>query len=292
MKKVIKVIISIILISVLFISTSFILCLLPIKKAISGNAIKEIISNLEIEKLVEEDPNFEKAIYDVLEPVFTETQKLNIDDEVIIKILDSEQVKNIVGNATGNFMDYIITGVDKKLITTENIEDLLNKAMDDINDSEYYEISEQQRNKILKVVEDQVYEYDDLIPNTSSIENNFTQEDINKLNEIRYYFKQPIIYFSLAIVLSILGLIFIYHKKAKFIKYSSITILISSIFISLIDLVLLLINKFTLYKEIPYVYIFVNNIIKYIFTVSITITVMIIILILYIIIKKRSKLTN
>ena len=50
-------------------------------------------------------------------------------------MLDIPEVKNLIGDVTNNVFQAAISGIDQKIITTDNIESILNEAIDDINKS-------------------------------------------------------------------------------------------------------------------------------------------------------------
>ena len=262
---------------------------------VSGNTVKKMISNLEIEKMVNENPNFKESVDDVLEPILTETNKLGIDDEVIIKIVDSNEVKDLIGDVTGNLIDYAITGKNQKIINSEDINKLVNDAIDEINKSGYYEINESQKEEILDIAQNKVQEYEELIPDTNIIDeelnNAMTKEEKNSLNSIRFVLGNKLLtYTIICVIVSILLIALLKFKKAKFIKCSSITILISSIFTSLITLILVAANNVLFKFDYPYIFDIVKKGINFSFILSLSVFVIsIIVLIIYKIINNKSE---
>ena len=272
MKKFLKGLSLTILTIVLFGSTMILLLLIPLKYTINKNVVKDMISSLEIEKMVAEDENFKLAV------------------DVVVKIMDSKEVKNLIGGVTGNIVDYVITGKNQKLITTENIEDLLSTAMDDIDASGYYKFSEKERDSVLNAVKNGVGELQEYIPDTKVIENNLNQEDMKYLNVIRFVLgNELMIYTILIMIISFLGILTLEYKKAKWIKWNAITILISSILTSIITIILLIANNALFRLDYQYIYNIFSKAINFSFILSLSIlTLMIITLIIYHIYRKRN----
>ena len=77
--KVLKNIFLIILILILFISSLSLMILVPVKYLVNPNTINNAITNLDIEKLVKNNPELEKTITDTLDPIISETEKYGID---------------------------------------------------------------------------------------------------------------------------------------------------------------------------------------------------------------------
>lgn len=282
MKKFFNTIFTSILLVILFVSTTLVLILLPVKKEIKGNAIKEIVSSLEIEKMIEENDNFKQEIDEVFEPVFTETNKLGIDSEIIIKIIDTKEVKDLIGSITENIANYIITGENQKIIINDDINNLVNNAIDKINSSGYNEINEAQKNEILNIVDEKITEYQEIIPDTSIIDKEMPKENKEALNIIRFILGNKLLtYLIVAMIISTILLIILKFKKFKWIKYVSVTVLISSIFTSIITFIMLASNKI-IFNDYPYIFNIVNKIINSSIILYISIfLIMVIILIIY-----------
>ena len=291
MKKFLKGLALTILVLVLFISTSGVLLLLPVKNTIKKDSVKEMITSLEIEKMVQDDPNFKKAVDEVFEPIYEETRNLGIEDEVIIKIMDSDEVKGLIGDVTGNITDYIVTGKNQKLINTDNIESLVDKAITDINKSGYYEIKPEEKEEILTVIREEVNEYQELLPETNVIDETFSQKDMESLNTIRFILGNKLIMIlGIAMAVSIIGIILFKLKEAKWIKWNSLTIMFSSLLTSIITVIFLILNNALFRLDYAYIFKTLSKTINYSMILSFSVLIlMIIILITYHIVSKSYK---
>ncbi len=281
MKKFLKGLALTILTIVLFLSTTVLLLLIPLKHTINKNVVKDMISSLEIEKMVTEDENFKSAVDEVFMPIYEETRQFGIDDEVVVKIMDSKEVKDLIGGVTGNIVDYVITGKNQKLITTENIEDLVSTAMNDIDASGYYKFSEKERESVLSAVKNGVDELQEYMPDTKVIEDNLNQEDMKYLNIIRFVLgNELMIYTILIMVISILGILALEYKRAKWIKWNAITILISSIFTSIITIILLIANNALFRLDYQYIYNIFSKTINFSLMISLSALILMIIILI------------
>ncbi len=252
--KFLKGLVLTILVIMLFVSTLGLLILFPIKSAVGKNSIKDLISNLNIEQMVEENPEFEQTINEMFEPIFTETEELGIDEEIIVKIMDSQEVKNLIGDLTSNVVDYVLTGENQKLITTENITDLVTTAIDDINKSGIYEITEKQKTSVVDSVQKYADEFQDLVPDTQVVEESLTAEDQEVLNIIRFVLGDTLITILLvSTLISIAGLVALKFKQARCLKYIAIPTLVSSLIAGFTYVILKIANNMTASAEYLYI---------------------------------------
>ena len=86
MKNVLKKLALGVLSIVLFLSITGIFILIPIKSNLNNNVVKEMITDIDLEKIMNENDEVNEQVQDLLDPVFEETRKLEIDDEVVIKV--------------------------------------------------------------------------------------------------------------------------------------------------------------------------------------------------------------
>ena len=255
--KFLKGLVLTILVIILFISTYALLILFPVKNAVGKNSIKELITNLEIEKMVDDNPEFEQTFNEMFEPILEETKELGIDEEIIVKIMDSKEVKNFLGDLTSNVVDYVLTGENQKLITTENIEELVITAINDINESGIYKITEKQKTAVLDSVQKYADEFQDLIPDTQVVEESLSVEDQEVLNIIRFVLGDTLITILLiSALVSFVGLIALKFKQAKWVKYIAIPMLISSLISGITYVILKVANNMVINDE----YIYITNI--------------------------------
>ncbi len=231
----------------LFLGISSLLILIPIRKTMDKNVVREIITTLDIEKMIQENPNIQKSVEDMLNPIYEETRKFGIDDEIIIKIMNSKEVKGLIGDVTSNIIDAALTGSNQKILSNDSIANLVKEAISDINNSGFYEISPSDSENIVQIVKDTTNELEGFIPDTSIIEDSLNEEQKNDLKIIRFIFgNQLTTYIGIIVIIMILLLCLINFKEFKGIKITAITILTSSTLFTIASTIfLLLLNMFT-----------------------------------------------
>ena len=274
---------------ILFVSATAILFLLPLKNAVSKESVKETITKVDIEKLIKENPQVQEDVNEAFGPLYDTAAEYGISEDVVNKILNSDEVKGLMGDFTGNILDYIFTGKDQKIISNLEIEGLVSDALDKINESGYYEFKEEEKEEILGVVKDTVNNYQEFIPDTSvfdeALENDPEVKTVIKTARIVISDKLLTCLF-IALGISILGLLGLKFKEGKWIKQSAITILTSAITITIGTLLLSSFGNL-ISDEVSLVTSIINSTLNKSLTLSITtMIIMIFILILYAIIHK------
>ena len=289
MKKFLKGLISFILVITLFYSTTNLITVLSLKQSINKNSIKEMITDIDLETETKENAEIKKVVDDFLNPIYEETRELGISDEVVLKIINSEEVKDFIGNISGNFVDYIVTGKNQKIINTTDIESLVTTAINDV--SQYIEISDEDKTNIINVVKDEFTELESDIPDTSIIDDGMDNDTKQIISYVRFIlgFKYLLILIIIFIV-SILGLLLVRFKDAKWVKYVSITLLVVSIITSIVTAILLVLNNIIFKTEIPTIYSIISKPINFSLIISLSLFVLTIIsLIVYGNLHKKTK---
>ena len=289
MKKFLKGLISFILVITLFYSTTNLITVLSLKQSINKNSIKEMITDIDLETETKENAEIKKVVDDFLNPIYEETRELGISDEVVLKIINSEEVKDFIGNISGNFVDYIVTGKNQKIINTTDIESLVTTAINDV--SQYIEISDEDKTNIINVVKDEFTELESDIPDTSIIDDGMDNDTKQIISYVRFIlgFKYLLILIIIFIV-SILGLLLVRFKDAKWVKYVSITLLVASIITSIVTAILLVLNNVIFKTEIPTIYSIISKPINFSLIISLSLFVLTIIsLIVYGNLHKKTK---
>ena len=293
MKKFFKGLMLFILTTILFFSISSLLTIFPLKNIIGDNGIKEIITSLDIEQMVQEDDNLKEAVDEIVDPIYDELKDYGIKKEVIVKIIDTKEIKSVIGDIKSNVVNYALTGENQKILTTENIETLIGTAVDDLSENGIYNFSQEEKDKIVSIVSDKANEYQEYIPDTNYIDRGLSEDETKVLEIIRFILSDKLMmYILIAVFVSIVGIILLRLKEAKWIKDCSITILISSIIFSITYFALKFLNNISFKVDYPAVFNILNKVIKVGIGYSLALLIItIIILITYKIFNKK-KLTK
>ena len=215
MKKVLTIILSLSLV----VSSLILLLLMPIKKNLNNNFMKEVITSIDVEKMVDSNPQVKKQIDKKLTPLYDVTREVGLSDEVIIKIFNLKEVKELFGDVANNIYLTILTEKSHKLIQPQEIENIIN---------------DETKTKVLNTIKDEIAKYQDYIPNTNIVLDSIPKEEQQIINLSKFILSKKLLKsIILIIIISFLGILVLNLSKGKWLKYSAINILIASL-ISLI----------------------------------------------------------
>lgn len=275
------------LIVILFISTLGLFILIPIKHTISTTNIKEIITNIDIEEIVNNEA-IENNLKEYLQPLLDEAEDFGIDEDIVIKVLNTNEIKGLVGDIAGNIVHYAITGENTKIITTKDIENILKTTIDDV-DENIFPIKDEDKNKIINVFTENFPKYEELLPDTKMLESNLDSNVKTLINVGRFIVSNELIlYLSIATVIALSGLIYLKKEKLKWVKGCTITPFIAAIISSILYSGIAIGAKVILHSEYAYIYNIIHSSINFgvIFNICMVL-LMIAILVTFSILKKK-----
>ncbi len=279
MKKVLTIILSLSLV----VSSLILLLLMPIKKNLNNNFMKEVITSIDVEKMVDSNPQVKKQIDKKLTPLYDVTREVGLSDEVIIKIFNLKEVKELFGDVANNIYLTILTEKSHKLIQPQEIENIIGEAIDDINKTRLYFINDETKTKVLNTIKDEIAKYQDYIPNTNIVLDSIPKEEQQIINLSKFILSKKLLKsIILIIIISFLGILVLNLSKGKWLKYSAINILIASLISLILTIIFTILNKIYFQTNYLNIYNIGNKILKtsYILNVII-ISFIILILIIY-----------
>ncbi len=291
--KILKNIALVILVIVLFLGSFSLITLFTVKHTVSKDSIKDMIVSTDVEKIIKENPELESSLKDSLKEVYDTLEELNINEDIVLKVLNSSEVKGLVGDVTGKVAEYFLEGKNQKLIDADNITSIIGGVMDDINETKLYNFTEKEKNDILDSIKKGIEDNEELLPDTSILEDTLTEEEQQDLEVVRFIFSGELFTYILIGSLIAFGLIVVLSlKKAKWIKITSSTILASGTLMAILMLVLLVGTKL-LGTEYSYVVDIIKMMPIFGLKVAVVIIIlMIAILIAYHLINKHKNIPN
>jgi len=243
MKKLLKGIVYILCIMLLEISTLALLFLVPLSQTLQNDSMQDIIMKIAFEDLIQQlDSNYH-PIYD-----------LEIEDEVIVKIMESDEFKQLMADITEDISDYIITGKEQSFITKEELKVFAAKAIDTVNKQSDRKITIEEKNQILQIIDENGDHYLEQLSMINMLDENMSQKELEGLNLLRFLLSMRLkLYFVLAIVVSLIGILILKWKEAKWIQTVTISLLIASILSIGTNLLLKVISSTIFTDDISYI---------------------------------------
>lgn len=240
---------------ILFSTTILFINLFSISNTVKKKQINNIVTHLNLEQMAEESPSFRQTLDEVLEPIYEETRPLGIEDEAILKIMNTEEVKELTAHISSNMIDHILTGKDQKLISKDELHNLVAESINTINQNTDYKIDESKKNQLLDIVDQKADEYMDLVPNTSTITKDLNTENQETLQLLRFLVGTKLkIYLIIAGIISMIGIILLKRKEQKWLQWSFVSIMIASIGSLLEFGFILLLNNVLFRLDFPYIF--------------------------------------
>ena len=290
MKRFLKGLGLVILNIILFVAISSLLLLLPIRKVVAEDTIKDIILDFDIESAVNNNDDVKNEVKNLFKPIYDEAKEIGIDEEVVNKLINSKEVKELIGTATGNIIESALTGKNKKIISDNDIEKLINKAFENINKNSEHKLSKTEQDKILNAVKENINIIQEAIPDNTLIEDNLNSNQKSNLKIVRFILSDKLLFYILGIIIiAILGILILDFKKGKWIKDIAITTLISASLSLIATVIITLLSKILL-KDARTIMNIAKRFLNFSLVLSIVILViMILILISYVILKKKKE---
>lgn len=244
---------------------------LIIKKEVNRDTIKEALKDTDFSFIKESLGEDTEEIIDAIEEILT---YVNIPDNILDKLLNSEGTKNFVGVYISNTIDYFLDNKNNVPLTGEDLKNLIKDNLDIIQSelpSKNKEYLEEYENNIYKYIEENEEDIISLFPepkeifsevylNTIKLNDYITLGDVVKVLSLVTNMNFIII-LSLVIVL-LLGIITLLNIKTK--KYLKIiaNTLFTYFILVLIMIIIVIIAKYIL-TDIPTLNVFINNMITY-----------------------------
>ncbi len=289
--KSLKSFLVVIFILLLACSSLSLLFLIPFSHSFHKDNIKEFILNMDSSEM-EQNNFFQDIIHNELNSSNLDGNHTNISEDIILELFKSKELKEVTADIISNMSDYIITGHEQEFITEEELKKLVETAIDKVNKSGKYSISEKEKEQILQQLDENAGTYLDDIKSINTLSQSLTPDEQVSLDVFRFFFSTTLKVILLVIsIISFLGIVVLRWDKMKWLKINTITILITSMISILVTLLLHVINQFIFKQEIIYVFEFFNKMIKNSLILSGSIcTSMILLLIIYhIFIEKKEK---
>lgn len=287
MKKAISIIICVVLF--FFICTD--LFMFSLNRIASVNFVNAVIDDINISDAIKSlrESNSSEA-GELLNDLYDKAEERGFSEEEMNNIMDSDMTKEIIEVYASNMLE------DGKSLTEEDINKILENNVDEIIDNSNGVFSKEDRARILRAGETMAPTIAKNLPDMNQV-NEIV--GVDNVEQVQNGFNSNNLFFIIMLVLTIVlfaVLTLMQWKKYKWLLYTSITILVSSIIVILFTLlgqsgINLIMSENSLMNNI--VLPIVSNITKNIYIISGTCFVLSIIeMVVYNILKKKNMVTK
>ncbi len=217
--------ISVFLCIVLFLLFNLSLALFCVSRFSSVNFATKVINDVDVKDTVEsirESDNSE--VSSILDNVYEKASDHGFSEEQVNNILESDMVKEVLEKYSSNLL------LDGQGLTEGDINDIVSNNVDEIIENSNGTLKEEDRGEIIRVTETMAPTIASKLPDGDKI-SEMTGGKIkldankNKVKDFSYLF-----YIALVLAVIVLGIIILLQrKKFKWLLYTGVTILVSSI---------------------------------------------------------------
>ncbi len=192
-----------------------------IEKNLLNTDLKFVIGKIRNSGSTENQTKISKAINDI----YSISREYGVSEDVIDDILDSKVTKEVLSMPLGNLTDYVINGKDSKVLSSEDVYNLISSNIDTLFDKVDYELSDAQKEKFLSRVKLEIPDVISAIP-TVSLLTEFKYGD--KIKVIQFVFGKT---FKAVLIGGIIlfSILIIAFQKKRSLLYLGISLLSASL---------------------------------------------------------------
>jgi len=243
MKKLLKNIVYVLCIMSLEIATLALLFLVPLNQTLENNSLQDMMMRIAFEDLIHQlDSNYHSI------------DDFEMDEEVLVKIMESEEFKTLMAGLTNKIGDYILTGKEQSFITKEELKTVTSQAIDIVNKQSDREITMEEEKQILQIIDENGDHFLEQLEMINMLDENMSQQELEGLNLLRFLLSMRLkLYLVFVIILSLIGIILLKWKEAKWIQTVTISLLVASILSLGANLLLKVISSSLFTGDISYI---------------------------------------
>lgn len=167
----IGIIVSLFLCLILFVVLVFYLCFYLTPKIVTKDNVSILVSELDIKEILG------KEDYSVFDSLYEVAELNNIDKTVVDDIINSKEIKTLLGNHFGSLVDAFLYEKEPQNITANELLNSIGDILDRKSNELGYNLTIEQKNIILGVVEVNIDELVKIIPTYEDLTQDLVEED-------------------------------------------------------------------------------------------------------------------
>ncbi len=180
---------------------------------LSSTAIKETVKEVDVKDFLEENlTTTNEDDQTVVEELYQLAEEVGVKEETVDEFLNSDAIKEAVGNIAGNITESLVTGEVRDLMTVDEWNQLIETAFDQINEKLDLNIEEEEKQELIHEVQKVTVPVIEEMPTTEIVTEEFSQTELTKVQFVFGSEMKMIIVGSLAVILV---LIFLLKRKEK-----------------------------------------------------------------------------
>ena len=153
-----------------------------------------------------------KQMNDIFNDIYVVADKYHIPEQFIDSVLNDETTKDFLGTVAANVIDETLTGKEGKILTEEDLNQLLENNMDHFQEVSNIQLNEKQQQNFLNLAKEHSSTIIEILPTTTELQSYLSPSMINSIKLLN---SNTLLYTLIAIIIISAILILILKWKEK-----------------------------------------------------------------------------
>lgn len=225
MKNILKTFLAVICSIGLFFALGFMIVLFQVENNLSKKTMIKNTKEIDVVEFLQEND------ITSLDKVYEEASNLNISKDQVNAFLNTDTVRNSIGEITSYITEGVILGKEIESFSLEDWHNILYNGLNELEEKQGIELTTEQKERFLTKVKDKTDPIIEELPKTIHTTKLITEE---RLETIRYVFSQKTKLIGIGVIILLTVLIILLKRKEKsWLLYIGTPIIILSILLLL-----------------------------------------------------------
>lgn len=153
-----------------------------------------------------------KQMNDIFNDIYVVADKYHIPEQFIDSVLNDETTKDFLGTVAANVIDETLTGKEGKILTEEDLNQLLENNMEHFQEVSNIQLNEEQQQNFLNLAKEHSSTIIEILPTTTELQSYLSPSMINNIKLLN---RNTLLYTLIAIIIISAILILILKWKEK-----------------------------------------------------------------------------
>lgn len=208
------------------------ICIFCISGFASKSNVKEKLKEtdllMEVKKIRNSgNTESESKITAAINDVYSLASQFSVSEEVVDKIIDSKATKEVIGSAVGNLTDYVINGKEAKILSSDDVYEVISDNLDDVLKASDLKIDDSSKEKFLREIKKQLPDIVEVIPNSEDVLGTDYGDKVEIMQKI--FSTQSKVICVLGIIVSMIVVILLKKKEFEWLANLGVSLLMSGL---------------------------------------------------------------
>lgn len=185
----------------LFFSLSAYLSLEITTRIVNKEMISNVVKEVDVEELLNKDNN------NTMNELYQIAEENNVDKSVVDGIVNSKELKGVIGDYYGEMVDALLYDKEVEGITSSQIIDAVGDILDRTNEGLGYTITEEQKNVIMQKVEEEAPKIAETLPSYAEVTKDMNNNDLEVIRTLFSSSTKTVMLVIIVVLIGIMALI-------------------------------------------------------------------------------------